>query len=290
MSDLWLPPPEANTLHCIGDLHEGAPSMTLKRKLAVLYDLNNHPRMPGAMDHLQLGDFANTAHPDEYRLGKEWMNQLQGPWHGVVGNHDMWGQPNKFDTRSAELAAADIGMPAASYTFDLGYAVLIVLGPITLSTHMSFDLEWLNTQLVANTGRTCLIAAHPPLYGTVGAGSPDTEVRSTDEGFFAYVDSEIRAVLADNPNAKAWISGHTHSQINDRDFVKRENVGGRTLAAISTSCNAFSGRTSEWFDRLSTVYVTVEDDRIEVRFRDHGAHQWMGGSHDRRRIWTVPFD
>lgn len=286
-----------NTLHCIGDTHFGArapeiPQFDRRRQQIVERDL---AKLAVPAYRLQLGDLTDNAYATDDATGVAWMQSLGGTPLYTVGNHDMYGG------RTAAAAAAAWGAPGKDYVQDLGYAKLIVLGPDELhpgnSTGVRYSttaLNFLDAALTAAGSTPCLIAAHAPLRNTVGFGAGTDQYRSTDQYFYAAddasysVDTGIRAVLAAHNNAKAWISGHTHSPVTSPRIVYGETIGSHTLVHVNTSCLAYTGKVkTDWFSRLVTFYLTVADNRITVRFRDHGAGQWVGGGPDANRNWAV---
>ena len=287
MSRKWpIPTDTDRTLHCIGDIHIGGLSQL--RKDILLDDLTR-PAVPAVSNHLQLGDMTNDATTDQDAEAVAFLNAIGGDWHAVVGNHDIWS-----NVRTSEQAATAWGMPAANYTVDLGYAVLICLSPTTLGANqadMPLDTEYLNAQLVANSDRPCLIAAHGSLYDTVSPEGTNADYwTSKDPGFFVYNDADVRAVLADNPNSKVWLSGHTHSPLASTDIVKREQVaaGAHYLAHVNTSSIIYTRKNVvEWNASIATSYVTFLDNTVEVRFRDHGRHQWVGSGSELVKAWSV---
>lgn len=296
-----------NVLHLIGDTHFGALTTApyTSRYARVKADLD---RLPPPEFHLQLGDLTENGGitNTEIVTALAWHNSLNAPRLNVVGNHCMYktgvgvGSP-PWPFRSADEAAADMGLPAANYVREVanGDADLIVLGPDALDTTnvtgCRYDtpaLTFLDQALDASTKDVCLIAAHAPLKNTVGFGD-SSPYRSSDQFFHAAsdagftTDAGIRAVLADHPKAKAWISGHTHSVLGSNRLVYGETVGGHTLVNINTSCIAYTGNVREWTDRLVTMRLQIEDDRLDVHFRDHGARQWVGGGPQLFKPWSV---
>ena len=104
--------------------------------------------------------------------------------------------------------------------------------------------------------------------------------RSTDAG--------IRAVLADYPNANAWLGGHAHSLINALDIVEAETVGGHPRSDQRLSDPQSGSQMLPTLGIASSI-LTVLDDRIEVRGAKHGAHQWVGSGAELERVSTVMF-
>ena len=93
--------------------------------------------------------------------------------------------------------------------------------------------------------------------------------------FHAKPDAQIRALLARNPNAKAWISGHTHSPLEAPGLITRAKLpGGRTIVSMNLSAIAGVGKVREQQDPICSLYLTHLPGKIEIRFRDHGARKW----------------
>src|SRR5690606_1491824 len=84
---------------------------------------------------------------------------------------------------------------------------------------------------------------------------------------------DMWAVVEDHPNAKAWISGHTHANRFAVDLCKPATVAGRGFVHVNLP--APEGPTRTAFDPLVTGFITVWDDRMEVRYRDHASRQWV---------------
>jgi 3',5'-cyclic AMP phosphodiesterase CpdA len=265
----YLPPPES-TVHLIGDVHIGG--ISPHRCQIVLDDLDKE-MVPTTVAHIQLGDMTDLGTPEQDALALEWLKQLDAPWYNVLGNHDnFW--------RDASEWAAVYGWPSQNYTADLGFAKLIAVGPgepswgklLRLSEE---TLRWLDQELTAAHGTDCIIACHAPLAETV-LGDDDIHYTSRMPEFQIHDNEAILEVLAAHPNAKAWISGHTHSPIEVPDLITTKVVGGHKLAAINTSALYYVGKRITWTAPLITLYLTWLGDRAEVRFRNHGAGVWDG--------------
>jgi 3',5'-cyclic AMP phosphodiesterase CpdA len=272
------------TLHLIGDLHAGINQIPagineLKRAI-VLADVKKLPR---PLARVQVGDITESGVTVQDQAAIAWMKGLGGPWYTALGNHDIMN-----DTRTTAQWLKVYGLASKSYTVDLGFAKLIFVGhdggytlPLTLN---ATTLTWLTDQL-ASAGKPCFIVNHAPLANTVLGDI--TKVFSSAETYFkAEPDADIRAVLNAQPNAKAWISGHTHSPIDTPGFIKSESVGTRSIISINCSALLSIGRTVEPSDPLITLYMTYTGSALEIRFRNHGAGIWdaIGGS----RVVTMP--
>lgn len=268
------------TVHCIGDLHAGA--ITPVRLRAVASDLE---QLGAPALHLQIGDATEEGLPAEDEQALDFLDRLRGPWAAVLGNHDIMRK-----RRSVEEWARAYGQPGQNFTVELGFARLIVVGPDRSepgkdSGRLSAATLWFLDKELARHDTDCWVACHWPLFRTV-MGNPDRHFTSAMAAFHAKPDGDIREVLARHPNAKVWLSGHTHSPLSAPGFIKRAKLGPkRSIVAINTSALVGVGKRRDSRDPLCSVYLTHRRGKIEVRFRDHRSGVWreLGG----RRVRTV---
>ena len=261
----------SRTVHGIGDLHAGG----VKRpRVAALLD--DAAELPTPAVHLQIGDSTERGRPEEDVLAKRWLGRLPAPTHTILGNHDVM-----HNIRTPDEWAEVYGNPAPNFLVDLPFVRIICPaseGDLpkeqsgTLSPAM---LAWLEERLQrAPEGRDCWIAFHWPLLKTV-MGDPKRVFTSTLTAFHAKPDGAIRALLARNPNAKAWISGHTHSPLEAPGLITRAKLSeGRTILSVNLSAIAGVGKKREQQDPICSLYLTHLPGKIEIRFRDHGARTW----------------
>lgn len=296
MTRSWPTPPTENTLHAIGDV-QGA-SVT---RLRIMLDDLDRDTVPQTEHRVTLGDCSRTGTPEDFAYFHDnFSSKITGNLWPVVGNHDM------DQGLDGDQAAQALGMASKDYVVDMGFAVLIVLGPDEgyndnptgwkgECVYTETALTFLDQQLTAHASELCIVAAHPSLRYTVQSPrGPATSKATNTVPWFALDssrldDAAIRAVLADHPNAKAWLGGHTHSLISAPDIVKAVPVGGHTLASVNTSAILNPGSQLLPTTGIASPFLTVYDDRIEVRWRNHGAHQWVGSGAALERVSTVMF-
>lgn len=311
----WVEPPEANTLHLIGDLQNaltydgpGTPpsewtsSMRKGRrdKIVVDWQTGNMPSPAGG--HLTVGDLIHRGTAAEDADVKAMFTALTAgtgrPVYPTLGNHDIY--ENK---RTPAQWAAAWGLSSPNYVVDLPWVRLLIIGIEPLRVYKTpgvidqgkcwlseTTLRWLDWQLSMTT-KNCWIVCHAPLRYTV-QGTDDTGwIRSDNDPLFAEL-------LASNPNARAWISGHTHTSLQSRTTGAggtnqagvwiTTTLGGRKFANINAGCLANSQRVeeidstetvnwaTEWWEPLQTFWLTaVDDNRYELRARDHGAQAFL---------------
>ena len=292
-----MTPPADRTLHAIGDV-QGA---TVSRMDIMMADLARD--VLHDVPRVTLGDCtANGTSGDDSYFLTNFANRIPGGVYRVLGNHDVGNSIPQ--NRTAAAAAAALGMPAKDYTVDLDFAVLIILSMDELHPFSSVGcvyhdstLTWLDGQLQTHSNKPCILAAHAPLMNTVRRGpGAEGNADSANYGWFAmdeasltgtWSDAAIRAVIADNANVVAWLSGHTHSVLDSKDIAKAETIGGRQILALNTSSILNPGVLAKWTTGIASPFVTVYDDRLEVRWRNHGAHQWVGAGRDLNPLFTV---
>ncbi len=262
-------------MHGVGDLHAGA--IRPQRLRRVLEDVTS---LPAPALHLQIGDATEHGVREQDDIARDWLERLPGPYRTILGNHDI------MRGRSVAAWARAYGLDSQNFVIDLPFVRLLAVGPQgpgegrrsgLLSDR---TLDWLSRQL-ARSPRGCWIACHWPLRDTVG-GDPRRNFTSRMLGFHAKPDGELRELLAEQPNARAWLSGHTHSPLGAPGLVTRVRLGrGRTIVAVNLSALVGVGKRREPTDPLRSVYLTRRPGGMEVRFRDHGERRWLrvGGEH-----------
>ena len=256
-------------MHCLGDLHAGA--ITDVRINAVSRDLE---RLSAPALHLQIGDATEGGTATQDQIALRFLERLPGPWVTALGNHDILHN----ERRAADWARA-YGQPSQNFTLDLGFVRLVVIGPNRTEPgrragRLSADtLSFLERQL-SGTRTDCWIACHWPLFRTV-MGDPRLHYTSAMAAFHAKPDEGIRELLRGHPNAKLWLSGHTHSPLSAPGLIKRARLGpGRSIVAINGSALVGIGKRRNPRAPLCSLYLTHRPGGIEVRCRDHRAGRW----------------
>jgi 3',5'-cyclic AMP phosphodiesterase CpdA len=258
------------TVHGVGDLHAG--EIAADRLATVLDDVR---ALPTPALHLQIGDATEHGRADEDEIALDWLARLPGPHGTILGNHDIL-----HDRRTPGRWARAYGRRSKNFVVDLGFVRILAVGPdrnhpeerAGLLTPRT--LAWLERELERSPD-DCWIACHWPLSGTV-LGDPRRLFTSEMTSFHAKPDRELRALLARHRNAKAWLSGHTHSPLSAPGFVTRAPLPRRrTILAVNLSAVLGIGKTPEPSDPVRSVYLTHRPDAIEVRFRDHRSRGWV---------------
>lgn len=279
------PPADGITIHAIGDTHVGPVSSNEPWRLdTVARDVAKLSINPAAI--VQLGDGCNNNPAVDHPLLTHFMDRLDGPWWTVMGNHDI-----NEDVQTPAQWAARLGYPAQNYSVDLPGLRLVMFSPSAQWQDYEVappeSLAWLDAAC-GGTTNPVIICCHYPPYGTAwgSTGIPWYIRTAASPGD----SSDILDVVAGHPNVKAWLSGHLHAPIHYPDMVTAVEHSGHRLAAINTSSIWYcypppSPYPLDARETINTLYVTLLDDRIEVRVRDHGAGQWAA-PHG-RHVFTV---
>ena len=144
-----------------------------------------------------------------------------------------------------------------------------------------------------------VIFAHCPLHNTVLDRDPEQNLDddSLDPFFFVENSPAVRAILARHPNAKLYISGHTHSGWGSPQLVFTESLGNHSITHLNVMSPWYTGRhhgirrsadhtTLEYRpdkpDMLVSFAVRIYRNQAVICVRDHRTRQWMAQ-------WSIPF-
>lgn len=281
-------------VHLVGDLHFGSAAMTPTRVGIITEDL---ARLPGSQLSIACGDVIDgegvmTEETDALAFLTSAFGAPLADWVACVGNHDAL--RSGVAARTMDQAAQAWGQPSSNFVVQLDTFNLIIIAPDShdgsgMQPLTPTRINWINTQMQAASGKPCLICCHWPMKDTVGIGPRiEPQYVSSDPFFHAHAAADIITMLADNPNAAGWLSGHTHTPITGPQLVCSVDVGPRHVAAINASAVAYTGTDKTKQTHLHTMYAVIgETGGVEVRFRDHGAGTWCGAGPDRLWRWSA---
>jgi 3',5'-cyclic AMP phosphodiesterase CpdA len=258
-------------VHCLGDLHAGA--ITRARVETVSRDVEELG--PPAL-HLQVGDSTEAGKEHEDRLAHAFLDKLPAPWVTALGNHDVL-----HNARTVADWSKAYGQRSQNFTVELDFVRVIVVGPNRSDPGRragrlsGATLSFLVREL-SRSDDDCWVVCHWPLLRTV-MGDPRLHFTSAMEAFHAKPDAQIRELLADHPNAKIWLSGHTHSPLSAPGLIKRTRLAPkRSIIAINASALVGIGKRRDPRAPLCSLYLTHQPGMLEVRCRDHRAGAWRG--------------
>jgi hypothetical protein len=273
-------PDWGRTVHGVGDLHAGG--IHRARVATMLEDVAG---LPKPVLHLQIGDATEHGREAEDVMARRWLGRLPGRHETILGNHDIL-----HNARRTSQWAKAYGYRSKNFVIHLPFRLrIIVIGPDrdyrpdASGTLSKATLAFLDRELRSHHAYDCWVACHWPLHNTV-LGDPHKLYTSAMRSFYAKPDHDIRRVLARHRNAKAWLSGHTHSPIQAPGLVTRAPLpGGRSIVAANLSALAGIGKVRDRSDPICSVYLTHKPGTIEFRFRDHHRRAWIA-PHKRRVV------
>jgi 3',5'-cyclic AMP phosphodiesterase CpdA len=268
------------TVHGLGDLHAGGIPRVRVQEM-----LDDVARLPTPALHLQIGDATEHGTAAEDQMARRWLGRLPGRHETILGNHDIM-----HNERTPTQRAKAYGYRSKNFTIHLPFLRIIAVAPDRDSGKRSgklskVTLAFLDRELDKNRDFDCWVACHWPLYRTV-LGDSRTLYTSEMQQFHAEPDAEIRSLLARHRNAKAWLSGHTHSPLRAPGLVTRAPLPGRrSILAVNLSALVGVGKRKELSDPLCSLYLTQLPGKVEIRFRDHRAGSWIAPH--QRKVVTV---
>ena len=182
--------------------------------------------LPTPALHLQIGDATEHGTAAEDEIALDWLARLPGPHRTILGNHDIL-----HNRRTDGQWARAYGLRSKNFVVDLQFARIVAVGPDRnfpaerAGLLSPGTLAWLEREL-ERSPHDCWIASHWPLFGTV-LGDPKKLFTSAMSSFHAKPDRDLRKLLARHRNAKAWLSGHTHSPLSAPGLVTRARLARR---------------------------------------------------------------
>lgn len=266
-----LLPSDGVTLHHISDTHWGYRHWSHAEGDHVLGDLEQG--LIGQVAALvHTGDIIDGPNlPTEDAYAKSWLGTAAAgvPSVWAMGNHDL--RTRVPNTRASWEAV--YGRSANTFVDVAGYRIITwavdehgfnapwIVPPATWA--------WLAETIEAASGPVILAQHFPP--HELGATSATNSVMPVET---------FSTIVGDYPQVVGLLCGHIHTELDDWRAAKFVVMGGRSvpcLSDISTmlSLDGASRDRSAQFQSIS-AYVTLFEDRWEVRYRLHGTHAWGG--------------
>lgn len=302
---LSAPPPlyDSTNLMLVTDPHLEIPAHPNQwRSQKTRDDLNRMTGRSRIDGWLFGGDYVGSASASETAPAQAWVNSINTggkPRAFVPGNHDLVGMQSvptaPYLITPAQWASqwSSLGVTGRDYVVDVGADLRVVcMSPIDVfpGTGPNWRLmigpdtiAWADARL-SETTRRCVMLFHAPPRDTVGYPDDGVHPSSSVSGWYAddLPGSRIADLLAAHPNVIAWASGHTHTPPHVAGIVARKTYGATTLAAVSGGGTFLISNQAT--PTSTSACLSIFDDRIEVRYRDHGRSRWL------RPVHTVALD
>lgn len=233
---------------------------------------------------------------DLWRAFEQRVTAADGhPFVKVPGNHDLQSYGPGTPHRTSMEWARAMGMSHFNTVTDMGGVRVIGLGPdewryATNDGPSGGDfvlsqktLTWLDEQLTAAGARPVVLTTHTPPW------------EQYDRSFSPRPRGAIDDLIGSHSNVKLWLSGHRHADVmTDGAHAQVVEIGGRNVAVVNgPTTGARCASVEEYWDMqyaspCLSIFVTVLDGAIDVRWRDHLARRWVSSVHGDVHHLLVP--
>lgn len=228
-----------------------------------------------------LGDICErTGTAAEYAYGARLFGTLTKPAYFVTGNHDYCYE-DALDSRGRLVRAVPGNQEKKLKTFKEtfnqaelyyskrvgGYLLIFLsldeLGSPDLARISGNQINWLRSQLSANSALPTIIFCHAPLKGTLDNYNPYINTPN----FVIQPESVIRELILQNPQVFLWVSGHTHTCPDKACYASGVNLYEKRVMDIHNCDMQHPG--TFWTNSLF-----LYPDRVVVKTFDHGRQMW----------------
>lgn len=288
----YAPPADGVTFWHVTDTHVDMPRepglfevpWSMTRLGAIVKDLDRSGMVGRIDSRVHTGDICDDAGMidgwPEMVWARDWLNAHMGTdqdvW--VLGNHDYGNgadtiRRNDWETFYGRSILSDTYVTGAdgSKSRVLGFAPNLFLGGWQW-TMPPETMAWLDERLQADQTTPVVLACHYTFPELIPGQNPANNTQPYD-GFADLIGSY--------PVVKAAFTGHNHRDVTSEYTAVEYSIGGRTIAHLNGPSTVFTRGTHSQTarDPYTSLIVTLRDeDRVEVRRRNHGAHKWVTGS------------
>lgn len=269
-----IPPSDGLLIHHVSDTHFGYRSWSYGEGDHMEDDLLDN-LVPRADVQVHTGDVTDNGAATEDRYALRWLHRLarDAPQLVAMGNHDIRARTvhtraewERLYRRSANTFVDVQGVRLVTFAVD-DYTGLSTPWVVPAATW-----TWLDGVVSAASGPVILVNHYPP-----------AELGVTAENYLQPA-SVLDTFVGDHPAIRGMLCGHMHLGLADPLAAAFQAIGGRqvpVLCDISSMLSDITGRDTSAQIQSTSAYVTVREDRWEVRYRRHGTHAW-GGPADQR--------
>lgn len=270
-----IPPSDGLLIHHVSDTHFGYRPWSYGEGDSMQDDLLDN-LVPAADVFVHTGDIVDgeadqLSHAREDAYALRWLHRAArgAPSLWAMGNHDV--RERRVHTR-AEWERI-YRRPANTFVDVQGvrlvtFAVDTFTGNSTPWVVPAETWAWLDTVIAAASGPCILVDHYPP--AELGVGSAN----------HVQPASSLNDLVSGHPNIMGMLCGHMHSELDDPNAAQFLTIGGRALPVLTdiSSMLSLDGRSRDQSAQIQShsAYVTVLEDRWEVRYRAHGTHAWSG--------------
>lgn len=263
-------PPDGILIHHVSDTHFGYRSWSYGEADHMADDLLDN-LVPPADVFVHTGDITDHGAPAEDAYARRWLHRAArgAPEVWAMGNHDIRDRQihtratwEKIYRRSANTFVDIDGIRLVTFAVD------DFTGTSTPWVVPAATWTWLDGVVSAAPGPVILVDHYPPSELGVAAEN------------YLQPAATLDAFVGDHPAVVGMLCGHMHLELDDPDAAAFWTIGGRALPVLCdiSSMLSLDGHSRDQSAQIQShsAYVTVREDRWEVRYRAHGTHAWSG--------------
>lgn len=265
-----LPPTGGLLIHHVSDTHFGYRPWSIAESDHMSDDLLDN-LVPAPDLFVHTGDITDHGAAAEDAYALRWLHRAArgAPSLVAMGNHDI--RDRAVHTRATwektYRRSANTFVDVQGVRF-VTFAVDDFTGTTTPWVVPTATWAWLDTVIGAASGPVVLVDHYPP--AELGVGSAN----------YVQPASALDDLVSGHPNITGMLCGHMHKELADPDAAAFWTIGGRPLPVLCDISSMLSlgalGRDQSAQIQSHSAYVTVLEDRWEVRYRAHGTHAWTG--------------
>jgi Icc protein len=265
-----IPPADGLLIHHVSDTHFGYRPWSYAEGTHMGADLLDN-LVPAPDVFVHTGDITDHGAPAEDAYALPWLHRAArgAPSLVAMGNHDVRDRPvhtratwEKAYRRSANTFVDVGGVRLVTFAVDE------FTGTSTSWVVPAATWAWLDEVVSAASGPVILVDHYPPAELGVGTANYLQPAGNLDD------------LVSGHPAIVGMLCGHMHKDLTDPAAAQFLTIGGRPLPVLCDISSMLSlgalGRDQSAQLQSHSAYVTVREDRWEVRYRAHGTHAWSG--------------
>lgn len=265
-----LPPTDGLLIQHISDTHLGYRSWSYAEGDSMLDDIRRG-LVPTPDLFVHTGDVADNGAAEEDRYSIPWLQQASrfAPTLVAMGNHDIRARVShtRQTWEKTYRRKANTFLDVQGVRF-VTFAVDDFTGLSTPWVVPAATWDWLNTVVGAASGPVVLVDHYPP-----------QELGVSSENYLQPA-AELDDLVSGHSNITGMLCGHMHLELTDPAAAAFLTIGGRSIPVLTdiSSMLSLDGHSRDQSAQIQShsAYVTIREDRWEIRYRAHGTHAWSG--------------
>jgi len=257
-------------VHHTSDLHIGYRPWSYDETNHMLDDLLDN-LVPIADIHVDTGDLTDHGAPAEDAYAIRASHRMsRGARHlKAMGNHDIRDRVKhtRAEWEKIYRQSANTFVDVKDIRF-VTFAVDDFTGTSSPWIVPDATWTWLDGVVSAASGPVVLVDHYPPAELGVGTAN------------YVQPASALDDLVSGHSSIVGMLCGHMHKELGDPSAAAFWSIGGRQLPVLCDISSMLSlgalSRDQSAQIQSHSAYVTIREDRWEVRYRAHGTHAWSG--------------